>query len=201
MGDSERVTAAEIREGVRLTFNRVAETPTAAFRFLVGADLARQVGYREDVLAGLPPIASESFTGLAYLHTVLNLRRRERVLDLGSGGGLDAVLAARAVAPGGVVDGLDLAEAMIGRARRLAAAVGLRNVEFTQGDAEAMPFVAETFDAAMVNGFFNLCPDKRGVAGEVFRVLRRGGRAAVAEITFTEPLTCPETRTIDDWFR
>ncbi len=195
------VTTAEIREGVRLTFNRVAETPTATFRFLVGPELARQVGYPEDVLAGLPSLAPESFTGLAYLHPFLNLRPGERVLDLGSGGGLDAVLAAQAVAPSGVVEGLDLAEAMILRARHLADVVGLRNVEFTQGDAEAMPFAAETFDAAIVNGFFNLCPDKRRVAAEVFRVLRRGGRAAVAEITFAQPLPRTEVRTIDDWFR
>jgi len=195
------MTAAELREGVRLTFNRVAETPTAKFRFLVGPELARQVGYSEDVLAGLPPHASDSFAGLADLHPVLSLQPGERVLDLGSGGGMDAVLAARAVVPGGVVKGLDLAESMILRARRLASVVGLTNVEFAEGDAEAMPFAAETFDAAIVNGFFNLCPDKGRVAAEVFRVLRRGGRAAVAEITFPQPLPRTEMHTIDDWFR
>lgn len=198
---AKNVTATEIREGVRATFTRVAETPTQAFRFPVGAALARQVGYPEDVLSSLPPPASEAFTGLAYLHPHLNLRPGERVLDLGSGGGLDAVLAARAVFPGGGVTGLDLAEAMIARARALAASFGVKDVEFVSGDAEAMPFAAGTFDSALVNGFFNLCPEKAKVARELHRVLRPGGRAAVAEITYTDPLPPAEVRTIDDWFR
>ncbi|OGL07227.1 MAG: hypothetical protein A3I03_03120 [Candidatus Rokubacteria bacterium RIFCSPLOWO2_02_FULL_68_19] len=198
---TRKVTPVEIREGVRATFTRVAETPTASFRFPVGATLARQVGYPEDVLASVPSSATECFTGLAYLHPHLNLLPGERVLDLGSGGGLDAVLAARAVAPNGSVKGLDLAAAMIARARALAATLGVKNAEFVEGNAEAMPFADATFDAALVNGFFNLCPEKAAVAHELWRVLKPGGRAAVSEITFTDPLPPTEVRTIDDWFR
>lgn len=198
---SPPITPVEIRAGVEATFNRVAETPSGRFRFPVGADLAAKVGYPKDALDSLPACAAEYFTGLAYLHPCLDLRSGEHVLDLGSGGGLDAVFAARAVSPGGSVKGLDLAEAMIARARTLAVTVGVEGVEFVHGDAEAMSFADETFDAAIVNGFFNLCPDKPQVARELFRVLRPGGHAAVAEITYTDPLPPTEVRSIDDWFR
>ena len=83
----------------------------------------------------------------------------------------------------------------------LAVTLGVKNAEFIEGTAEAMPFPDRAFDAALVNGFVNLCPDKVAVAGELARVLKPGGRAAVAEITFTDPLPPTEVRSIDDWFR
>lgn len=195
------VEASELREGVRTTFNAVAKTPAKGFRFPVGVQLARQVGYPEDVLSGLPSLLYESFTGLAYLHSPLNLRPGEHVLDLGSGGGLDAILAARAVAPMGTVAGLDFAEAMLVKARGVAASLGVSNAKFVQGDAEAMPLPDGRFDAVLVNGLLNLCPDKAAVAREIFRVLKPGGRGVAAEITYTDPLPPAEVRTIDDWFR
>ena len=192
--------AAEIRDGVRRVFNRVAEAPADRFRFGVGAALARAVGYPVSVLAGLPAVVTESFTGLAHLHPYLRLQPGEHVLDLGSGAGLDAIMAARAVAPGRVT-GLDLADAMVAKARRAASLLGVDNVAFEQRAAEAMPFEDGRFDAALVNGIFNLCPDKPTVARELFRVLRPGGRAVVAEITFVDAVPPAEIQTLDDWFR
>ncbi len=122
-----RLPASEIHEGVRRIFNRVAEMPTAAFRFGVGAALAREVGYLESVVAGL-----------------------------------------------------DMAEAMVAKACQAAALLGVEHASFERGEAEAMPFGDATFDAALVNGIFNLCPDKPPVARELHRVLRAGGRAVVA---------------------
>jgi ubiquinone/menaquinone biosynthesis C-methylase UbiE len=197
----DTITTSDIREGVRATFDAVAVVPTRGFRFPVGPLLARQVGYPEEVLSSLPLVLQESFTGLAYLHPNLTLRPGEHALDLGSGGGLDAILAARAVAPTGIVTGIDFAGAMIARARAVAANLGVKNAAFVQGSAEAIPLAGEVFDAVLVNGLLNLCPDKAAVAREIFRVLRPGGRGVVAEITYTDPLPPAEVRTIDDWFR
>ena len=195
------VAASDIRANVRRVFNRVAETPTDKFRFGVGAVLARQVGYPDALLATLPAVAVESFTGLAYLHPYLNLKAGETLLDLGSGAGLDAVLAAHSVGPTGAVTGLDGAEAMVAKARHVAGPVGTRNVTFVHGQAEALPFPDGTFDAAHVNGIFNLCPDKPPVGRELFRVLKPGGRAVVAEITYTNVIPPVTLESADDWFR
>jgi arsenite methyltransferase len=197
------VTALELREAVRKTFDRVADAPDETYRFAVGQTLAEEVGYPREVLSAFRP-AVKTFTGLAYLHPHINLRGGEHVLDLGCGGGLDSLIAARTVgaagAPGAAV-GLDVAEAMVNRARTAADGLGMQSVTFERGEAEAMPFAPATFDAVLVNGIFNLCPEKLPVAREIYRVLKQGGRAVIAEITFTEPLPEHEVRTVDDWFR
>lgn len=195
------VTAPEIREAVRRMFNRVAVTPAEKYRFAVGPGLAEAVGYSGEVLRSLPGSAFESFTGLAYLHRYLRLRPGDRVLDLGSGGGMDAVLVARTVGPTGSVVGLDISEEMVTRARHLAATCGADQVHFEQGEAEAMPFADATFDVAYANGVLNLCPDKPTVMSELRRVLKPGGRAVIAEITFAEPLPSTSVQGADDWFR
>ena len=138
---SQGLAAFDVHEGVRAVFNRVAHTPTAHFRFGVGASLAREIGYSETVITGLPAAVTESFTGLADLHPHLRLRPGEHVLDLGSGAGLDAIVAARAVSPGGAVTGLDMAEAMVAKAPRAAELTDTPNVSFERGDAESMPFL------------------------------------------------------------
>jgi arsenite methyltransferase len=94
------------------------------------------------------------------------------------------LIAGRAVAPNGSVVGLDLSDAMVAKARADAASAETSNVTFERGEAEAMPFADSTFDAAYANGLLNLCPDKRAVVGELHRVVKPGGRAVVAEITF-----------------
>lgn len=192
---------AELREGVRATFDAVAQSPRGKYHFPVGPAFARQVGYPDEDLLCLPPAASESFTGLAYLHPYLNLRSGERVLDLGSGAGLDSVLAARAVGSTGAVTGLDFAGAMVHKAASVAAAAGAINATFVRGSAEALPFTGGHFDAVLVNGLLNLCPDKAAVVAEVLRILKPGGRTVDAEISFLDPLPPAEIRTLDDWFR
>lgn len=188
-----------IQQAVRQMFDRVAERPDDAYRFKVGPDLARRVGYSDEVLAAVPPHSADAFTGLVYPHPHLRLRPGEAVLDLGCGRGLDCFIAARAVGPTGSVTGLDLSEAMIERAH--ASAAGFPDVTFKRGEAEALPFPDASFDVVYGNGILNLCPDKMRVVREMHRVMKRGARAVVAEITFTEALTERQLRTTDDWFR
>jgi arsenite methyltransferase len=198
---STAVASADIRHAVRQKFNQVAADPRAGYRFRVGAVLARDVGYPPQLLSELPSTAAESFTGLAYLHPYLNLQHAASLLDLGCGAGLDAIIAARCLASSATVIGVDLAEEMVAKARHVAIEAGVRNAYFAVADAEALPFRTGAFDAAVVNGLFNLCPDKSRVARELSRILKPGADAAVAEITLSDQMSPAELKTADDWFR
>jgi ubiquinone/menaquinone biosynthesis C-methylase UbiE len=120
------------------------------------------------------------------------------VLDLGSGG-LDSILAARKIGPSGRVIGIDMTAEMLEKARTNVQALGLANVEFRQAEVEALPLPTETFDVAMCNGLFNLCPDKLRALDEVYRVLKPGGRFLIADVLLEDHLTPEEVARKGAW--
>lgn len=194
-------TASDVQAAVAAMYSKVATDPSSPFRFPVGPDLARALGYPADLLGALPPTVTESFTGVACPVFAADLAQGDTVLDLGSGAGLDALLAARLVGSSGRVVGVDLSEAMVAKAQANAASVEAASVGFRQGYAEAIPADADTFDAVIVNGLLNLVPDKAAVVQDIFRVLRPGGRAVVAEIVTDGTPPAVTLKTLDDWFR
>jgi len=151
------------------------------------AEVSRHLGYGEGELAAVP---KEADLGLGCGAPVghLALRPGETVLDLGSGPGLDALLAARQVGPTGRVIGVDMTPEMLERARATAARAGAGQVEFRQGRLEALPVDDASVDAVTSNCVINLVPDKSAVFREIARVLRPGGRVVVADIVLDRPL-------------
>jgi SAM-dependent methyltransferase len=193
------VDIGKLREEIRTKYVEVIDHPDATFHFHTGLRAAANAGYRDEWLAGLPTSSIASFAGVANpFHWGLP-RPGERVVDVGSGAGLDSMIAANAVGPEGSVVGVDMTPQMLGRARAGAREAGIANVEFREGLAEELPIEDGWADLVISNGVINLVPDKLGAYREIARVLKPGGRVQVADICVEKPVPESALRDIDLW--
>jgi arsenite methyltransferase len=158
-----------------------------------------ETGYPQEQSAEIPPEAAELALGCGNPLAMALLQPGQVVLDIGSGGGIDAFHAARRVGPTGRVIGLDMTQAMIDRATQSARTAGFEQVEFRLGYAEEMPIPDGTVDVVLSNCVINLCEDKGRVFEEAHRVLREGGRLSISDVVSDGPLPAALRQDLEQW--
>ena len=184
----------EIKQIVKTKYSKIAKsgcgcgkTSSCCGTSLSATQISKSIGYSEEEIN----VASEANLGLGCGNPVAlsTIKEADVVLDLGSGAGFDAIIAAKKVGNKGKVIGLDMSEEMIRKAKENAGRYGYQNVEFKLGDIENIPIEANTIDVIISNCVINLSPNKEKVFSEAYRVLKNGGKMFVSDIVLLEELT------------
>lgn len=198
-------SADQITELVRVRYTAAAECVRAG---ATGGCCGTELGvvdvvtgnlYSASEVRDLPADAVLASLGCGNPTALADLRPGERVLDLGSGGGIDVLLSARRVAPGGMAFGLDMTDEMLALARENMARAGVTNAAFLRGQMEDIPLPANDVDVVISNCVINLAADKSRVLREAFRVLKPGGRFAVADVVADGPVSPALRQNMEAW--
>jgi arsenite methyltransferase len=188
-----------ILDAVETMYTWVARDPRQSFHFPVGREACRQVGYPDVVLDHVPEPVLESFAGVGYPFAADVIRPGDTVLDLGSGSGTDAFIAARLAGPAGKVYALDMTAAMREKLAANIEQAGVTNIEILAGNLEDIPLEDRSVDVVTSNGVLNLVPDKKRAIGEIARVLKPGGRVQISDIALTKRVSGKARRDPKAW--
>lgn len=199
MFETPIVDVDTLRDQVRDKYRAVATDPDATYHFHTGRPLAARLGYDTTIVDKLPTRAVESFAGVGNPFSLRPLRAGERVVDVGSGAGLDSFVAAHHVGPDGFVVGVDMTDEMLAKSTATTELLGHSHVEFRRGFAEELPVEDAWADVVISNGVINLCADKRAAFDEIHRVLKPGGILQFADIANGRTVPPEAMRDVDLW--
>ncbi|NNE71323.1 MAG: methyltransferase domain-containing protein [Rhodothermales bacterium] len=177
-----------MKDEILRMYQEIADDPSADFHFYHGREAAELFGYEAQALDSVPDGAVASFAGVGNPHLRANIQHGETVLDLGSGAGMDAILAAHEVGPNGSVIGIDMNPVMCRKAEEHAEEVGA-TIECRQAPMETLPVNDNSVDLVISNGVINLSFRKRRVIEELYRIAKPGGRLSITDIVSGKQLS------------
>lgn len=189
----------EIRKSVQDEYATVALEPERGFHFHIGRKLLNMMDYQKEWLDGLPESAIESFAGTGNPFSLGEIQPGYHVVDIGSGAGLDSLIAARMAGKDGRVIGVDMTPAMLEKAQHNAKKMGLNNVTFRRGYGEDLPVEDKWADVVISNGVLNLMPDKQAGLHEMARVLKKTGALQLGDILVEKDVPLSAKKDIALW--
>ncbi len=190
---------SKIAQAVMKKYQEVASSAQGKFKYETGKKGAEALGYDADILAKLPEDLLDSFCGVGNPFTIWKIRPGEDILDVGCGAGLDLIVARHKTGENAKVCGVDLTPEMIERAKQNLERMGIGDIELHRIDSELLPYPDNSFDAVLSNGVINLSPAKAELFGEIFRVLKPGGRLQFADIVVDGDLPPQVSTSLEAW--
>jgi 2-polyprenyl-3-methyl-5-hydroxy-6-metoxy-1,4-benzoquinol methylase len=191
----------QIHIGIRDKYAKVAVSPEGQFKYPTGRAGLEKLKYDATIVAELPEAVAGSFCGIGNPFSLGEIAPGSRVLDIGCGAGVDALVASKLVGPSGSVLGLDITPEMIQRAEANKKEIGAENVFFQAGRVQDLASIDASFDVVMSNGTINLIPEKAEVIEAAFRLLKPGGRLFVADQFLVGPTSKDVKARIQSWFQ
>jgi len=193
------LSLGELRVEIKKEYRAVARDPYQGFHFHTGRDATDRLGYEPALYAEVPEGNLASFAGMGNPFLAGPIHPGETVVDVGSGAGLDALIAGRLVGPEGRVVGIDMTPEMLEKASAGAQAMGATQVEFREGLAEELPLPDAYADVLISNGVLNLTLDKAATLREWARVLKPGGRLQIGDIVLARSVPQSAMEDISLW--
>ena len=191
----------QIHNGIRDKYAKVAVSPEGQFTYPTGRAGLEKLMYDAAIVAELPEAVAGSFCGIGNPFSLGEIAPGSRVLDIGCGAGVDALVASKLVGPSGSVLGLDITPEMIQRAEANKREIGAENVVFQLARVQNLDAIDASFDVVISNGALNLIPEKEEVIAAAFRLLKPGGRLFVADQFLVGPTSKDMKARIQSWFQ